>query len=207
MKRSMQTSESFSLDAKFVVEDKGSSLHSQHKPSEESMTQTMQQKSEEKPRMVKSEPRYEELCSLDKSDPTKRYGNDPASPDSDTVGKDCDSGHTEVPIQYNTPVDSLHKQSRLSKRRKGSVKVMVPRYESVMEKSLQIMKKKSTEVLGDDELELGVIVSDQSKLRQRFDYDDIVPVTRTRSEVSEIKQVADGKSFTFILIHALHMSE
>ena len=202
MKRSMQTSESFSLDAKFVVEDNGSSsLHSQHMPSEESMTQTVQQKSEEKLRMVKSEPKYEELCSLDKSDPTKRYGNDPVSPDSDTVGKDCDSGHTEVPIQYNTPVDSLHKQSRLSKRRKGSG------YESVMEKSLQIMKKKSTEVLGDDELELGVIVADQSKLRQRFDYNDIVPVTRTRSEVIGIKQVADGKSFTFILIHALHMSE
>ena len=196
MKRSMQTSESFSLDAKFVVEDNGSSsLHSQHMPSEESMTQTVQQKSEEKPRMVKSEPKYEELCSLDKSDPTKRYGNDPVSPDSDTVGKDCDSGHTEVPIQSNTPVDSLHKQSRLSKRRKGSG------YESVMEKSLQIMKKKSTEVLGDDELKLGVIVAD------RFDYNDIVPVTRTRSEVSGIKQVADGKSFTFILIHALHMSE
>ena len=195
MKRSMQTSESFSLDAKFVVEDKGSSLQS-HMPSEESisMSQTVvQQKSEEKPGMVKNEPRYEELSSLDKSDPPKRYGNDA---DSDTVGKDCKTAHTELPTQYSTPVDNLHKQLQLSKRRKGSVKVMVPRYESVMEKSLQIMKKKSTEVLGNDELEMGVIVGDQSKSRQRFDYDDIVPVTRTRSEVGRIKQVADGKCFT-----------
>lgn len=95
-------------------------------------------------------------------------------------------GRNSGSMEYSTPADSINFQTQLNrilKSRKDSIRA--PRYEDIVEKRLEVSENASVE---GDEIEMGTItIAEPSKPSgrtfSRLDYDDIVHLPRTRSEL------------------------